>query len=180
MHIVKDVKSEIKRGKPVGGQAWNKGLTKSDHPSLARAGVKGAALRLGKKIVQNWSDESRMRVSIHQSNKNNGGRCKWFQVDNVLVQGQWEYNFALKMNELGIKWEKVKGNPWKYVMNGKTRHYTPDFFLEDSNIFIELKGYWWGDDKRKMEHVMSQHTDKRIIIIQRDDYLKVLDGELVW
>ena len=69
------------------------------------------------------------------------------------------------MTSLGIKWEKIKLYNYtiEYIDNGKRRHYTPDFLVED-NFLLEIKGFYWGDDKRKMRLVLEQsNTDIKII-----------------
>lgn len=65
-------------------------------------------------------------------------------------------------------------------MDGKVRSYTPDFYLPKENIYLEIKGYWWGDDKRKMEIVVETYKDTKFVIIEKEEYKKILQGELVW
>lgn len=126
--------------------------------------------------------ERRRELSIEQSLRNRGGKSKWFEVSGQKVQGTWERDFALKLNELNIKWIKPSTNNsvFRYTLDGKERSYAPDFFLPEYNVYLELKGYWWGNDREKMNAVIKQHSDKNIIIIERDKYKKFLDGELVW
>jgi len=45
---------------------------------------------------------------------------------------------------------------------------------------LYFKGFWWGNDKEKMKVVLEQHDDKKIVIIEKDDFEKLLQGELVW
>lgn len=40
---------------------------------------------------------------------------------------------------------RVRGRVPKFIsyeLDGKTRKYHPDFLLVDSNVIIEIKGYW--------------------------------------
>lgn len=122
--------------------------------------------------------KARKRQSERMSENNPGGKSKWFELDGKKVQGTWELNFAIHCNENGIAWERCK--PWKYVMDGKVRNYTPDFYIPSKNLYIEIKGRWWGDDRRKMDCVIEQHPDKNILIIEKEQYNKLLEGELVW
>ena len=100
---------------------------------------------------------------------NKGGRSKWYEVAGQKVQGTWERNIALKFEELGIEWKKLKTNKdtLEYVMDGKMRSYTPDFYLPTFDIFLEIKGFWWGRDKQKMQIVLETHPHKRILIIEK-------------
>ena len=167
--------------------AWNKGLNKNtdervkknanDIAQTVRQKVKDGTFR-----VTRMGPEARQKLSEEQSLKNRGGKCKWFEVNGVSVQGKWEYNIATKLVELGIKWTKPKTNNdlFKYELDGKIRSYAPDFFLPEYDVYLEVKGHWWGNDKDKMDAVIAQHPDKKVIIIEKDDYERILQGELVW
>lgn len=122
-------------------------------------------------------------VSERQSLHNSGGRCKWFEIEGQTVQGTWELNAARRLTELGVVWYKVgrqRSEVWRYDMDGKTRSYTPDFYLPKFDLFLEFKGYWWGRDKEKMAAVIAQHPDKNIRIIQKSEYEKLLTGLPDW
>jgi hypothetical protein len=119
--------------------------------------------------------EARKNLSIAQSTKNRGGRCKWFEVSGQKVQGTWERDLAMKMDAVGIIWVKCsKSIP--YEIEGKIKRYTPDFYLPEFDHYLELKGYWWGNDKEKMEAVLSQHPHLRIVIVEKEDYLQALNA----
>ena len=176
-----------KVGHPVGVPAWNKGLTKETSDAVARH-AKAVSDTLQTKVkngtyrINRMGESARLKLSEEQSIKNRGGKCKWFDVNGIKVQGTWEYNIALKLNEMGIDWSKPKTNTdlIKYVLNGKIRSYSPDFYLSGFNVYLEIKGYWWGYDKQKMEAVMEQHPDKKIVIVEKAEYKRILQGELVW
>ena len=120
--------------------------------------------------------ESKKKISEKLSINNKGGRSKWYEVSGQKVQGTWEKNIALKLNELGITWIKLKTNKdtLKYEMNGKTRSYTPDFYLPEFDMYLEIKGFWWGNDKEKMKIVLETHKDKRIIVVEKLQYEQIL------
>ncbi len=153
--------------------AERKGIKK---PTAWNLGLPGTFL--GK----NHTEETKKKISEKLSINNKGGRSKWYDVADQRVQGTWERNVALKFEELGIKWRKLKTNHdvLKYEMDGKVKSYTPDFYLEDYDIYLEIKGYWWGNDKEKMRIVLETYKDKRILIVEKEQYEKILQGELVW
>jgi hypothetical protein len=106
---------------------------------------------------------------------NIGGRCRWYQVGTERVQGRWERNLAVKMTELKINWTKQNQQALKFLdASGKVRRYTPDFWLTDAAFYLELKGYWWGNDREKMHFVFEQHPEKHIIIIEEQLYRTLL------
>lgn len=99
-------------------------------------------------------------------------RSRWFVIKGQKVQGTWVRNLALKFEEWGIKWEKLQVNRFRipYEINGVIRSYTPDFYLKDYDVYLEVKGYWWGKDEDKMDAVLSQHPNLRLFIIENDEY----------
>ena len=112
--------------------------------------------------------DARQRLSERMSQHNPGGKSKWFEVNGKKVQGTWERTFAIYCNENNIVWDRCK--PWKYVLDGKTKSYTPDFYLPAFGLYVELKGRWWGNDRAKMDAVIEQHPDKKIFIIEKEQY----------
>lgn len=123
-----------------------------------------------------FTEEFKKSVSIRQSLNNTGGRCKWFDVDGQKVQGTWERDLALHMSKLGIVWKKIKLKTdvmW-YKINGQTKAYTPDFYLPEYSLKLEIKGYWWGNDKEKM-NIISKLYPNQITIIEKDIFFKLLE-----
>jgi hypothetical protein len=66
--------------------------------------------RIKHKGANVMGNKAREELSKQQSIKNRGGKSKWFEVTGQKVQGTWERNIALKFEELGIKWLKLKTN----------------------------------------------------------------------
>ena len=99
------------------------------------------------------TDKTKKIISEKLSINNKGGRCKWYDVNGVSVQGTWERDIAIQLTKMNIGWIKLKMNNQSllYIKDGKEHKYTPDFYLPKENIYLEIKGYWWGDDKRKMD-----------------------------
>ena len=137
--------------------AWNKGL-----PGTF-AGKKHSA-------------ESKRKISEKLSINNKGGRAKWYEIAGQKVQGTWERDIAAKFEQLNIQWIKLKTNKdtLKYEMNGKIRSYTPDFYLPDYDMYVEVKGFWWGDDKEKMKIVLQTYPDKNIAVVEKEEYQEIM------
>ena len=32
-------------------------------------------------------------------------------------------------------------------------------------MYIEIKGFWWGDDLEKMKCIRDQHIDKKLVVV---------------
>jgi len=164
-----------KRGSKNGAKrkapAWNKGLTKDD-PRVAKFAesfsktVRKQILD-GTYIPKKMGDAARQRLSERQSLHNTGGRSKWFTVAGKRVQGTYEKQFAEKLEVEQIRWDKIKTHNrlFKYEQDSKIKSYAPDFYLPDFDIYVEIKGYWWGNDEAKMLSVKEQHQDKNLVVI---------------
>jgi len=96
--------------------------------------------------------------------------CPFLNIE-VSVQGTWELQFANRLNELEIMWQKGRTMPLTYHLDGLVKKYFPDFYLPTRNKFVEIKGYWFNshdgrvDDKRKMLLVVENNKDVDIIIL---------------
>jgi ribosome-associated protein YbcJ (S4-like RNA binding protein) len=161
-----------KRGGQIGRCAWNKGLTKeTDNRVLKNAESVSKTFQKqideGTFVVSKMGFVARQKLSEKQSLCNSGGRAKWFMVAGKSVQGTYEKQFAEKLEEEQIVWEKVKTNNhvFKYKHDEKIRSYAPDFFLPEFDLYIEIKGLWWGDDENKMKTIREQHLDKKLVVI---------------
>ena len=184
-----------KHGKP--HSAWNKGLTKETDSRVAKNAESVSRtfreqVKNGTFIPHAMGEDSRRRLSIEQSIKNRGGKSKWFVVDGQHVQGTWERDFAQHLTKHSVKWRKLKCNHdvWQYTdRHGKCRSYTPDFYLEELNLFIEIKGFWWGNDRQKMQAVFETNSEKPLLLIEKTLFRKIiasnkpreiLEREQVW
>jgi hypothetical protein len=166
--------------------AWNKGLSKESDER-----VKHYADQVSRTLKQQIKQgifkprrmgaEQRQKTSIRQTLHNNGGRCKWFQVGSQKVQGTWERNIALICNSLSIEWKKLKTNSdiFYYTIDNIKRRYTPDFYLAEVDRYIEIKGYWWGNDQEKMKVVFEQNPSlkEKCIIVQQSLYNQLIQCE---
>lgn len=165
--------------------AWNAGLSEDVNPFVRKNSdgirkyfAKNPAPSLGRKL----SVEARRKISRRLTLNNRGGRCKWYRVFGQKVQGSWERDVACVLEAFEIPWIKVSSHEhtFTYDLDGKEKRYTPDFYLPDEDLYLEIKGYWWGDDRRKMDAVYEQYPETRIVLIEKDEYYKILQGELVW
>jgi hypothetical protein len=174
-----------------GRYAWNKGLTKEtdEHvkqfsDTLKNNYKNGTIIPVFK--GKHHKKESIEKMSLKMSMNNKGGRCKWYEIEKpngekVKVQGTWELSFVKVLNILDENWIKPtignKEHVYEWIdKNDKKHFYTPDFYSPKLKKYFEVKGYWWGDDKEKMEYVLSQHK-LNLEIIQKKEleiYLKLI------
>ena len=68
----------------------------------------------------------------------------------------------LDTKNIQYKFEETKLN---YVKPQKVHTYTPDFYLVQSDIYIETKGYFTSQDRQKMRLIKEQHPELDIRFI---------------
>jgi hypothetical protein len=119
------------------------------------------------------SEETKEKISKALSLNNKGGRCKWYFYNGQWLQGTWELTYAKYLDLKNIKWKKLgigdKDHSFEWEDIDGKHHYTPDFYLEEKSQYIEVKGYWWGNDKEKMRQVLSQN-DIDLKIVEKKEY----------
>lgn len=164
-----------------GMPSWNRGLTKDTDSRVLNNSINSKyALRFRK--GKPHTIESKLKISIARSINNKGGRSKWYEVDGRKVQGTYERDLALFFETKGICWIKptTSNHSFTYEMDGKIKTYTPDFYLYENDQYVEVKGYWWGNDRQKMNIIITNFPFVNIRIIERVELYKILRGELVW
>ena len=176
------------------GKGWSKGQTKETHPSIKKSsesfveGLKTGKFKpsfLGRKLTKEHK-EAISKGHKESSNFNGLIKTKTYPVyspyvgDIVTVQGTWEKKYAEWLNEKQIPWTKTRTIKFNWTDDqGITRISYPDFYLPETNEYIEIKGFMWKDefrsldDKRKMELVLEQNPDKKLTVLMKAE-LKVL------
>lgn len=175
---------------------WNKGKTKNDDVRVRQMGETLSRKLKSGEITRSFlgkhhTKEAKEKISGKLSRNNNGGRCKWYSFikqngEVVKLQGTWEVRFAKILEIIDPEWIKLSvNNVNDSVMwvddDGSSHTYTPDFYSIKFGKYYETKGYWWGNDKRKMELVLQQHPQLPLEIIEKKEltYLEEFYGLIV-
>ena len=81
----------------------------------------------------------------------------------IWMRSSWELNFA--------KWCDLSGIEWLYESEtfdlGYTT-YTPDFYLPEFDLWIEVKGYWRDDAKKKFKKFKRLYKNINIEIFDKN------------
>ena len=166
--------------------AWNKGLTKDTDVRVKRnAESVSKSYTTGKSKVwcKGLSKETDYRIkqlsekisnTILEHVKNNNwhnsfGKSKIVEYNGIKFHGTWEVEFAKFLTKHHIKWERPV-EKFEYPFYNKTHYYTPDFYLPDLDLFIEIKGYPTERDFNKWENFPK---DKNLNIYFGDDLFEL-------
>lgn len=144
-------------------------------------------------LIYHWTGkkhtlQTRQKMSKNAALNSNGHvRTKYYDVycphENkfVKVQGTWQLKYAEYLNKNNINWIRSRKINLKYRLHEDDylHTYYPDFYLPDTDQYIEIKGYWWKsqdgsvDDKRKMQKVIEYNNDKKIAILTKVELKKL-------
>lgn len=88
---------------------------------------------------------------------------KWEQYNGIWFRSSYEVAYAKWLDRLNIKWLYEKGT---FDLGNCT--YTPDFYLPESDTFIEIKGYWRIDAKKKFKLFKKLYPELKIAILDKN------------
>lgn len=116
--------------------------------------------RIGKGIAHTEHAKKKIsmgRILFLESDKSH---VKWFNINGIKVQGNWERLVAETLIKNNISFVRKRLNYDGY------RTYTPDFYLTEYDIFIEVKGWLSDTDKEKYRKVFISHPNVKIKLIR--------------
>ncbi len=87
----------------------------------------------------------------------------------VDLHGSWELKYAQYLDKNEIKWVR-NSERFSYLYENKSRKYCPDFYLIDTDEYIEIKGYKTEKDDAKW---FQFPKDKRLNILFRNDLISL-------
>jgi len=102
------------------------------------------------------------------------GRCRWYYYNGHIYQGTWEFKLGLWFEQQDKIFNCHKDvRQFEYQINNKDKTYCPDFYLVNEDIFVEVKGYFTKDDRKKIEIVREQYPDVIIEIYDKNRLLEL-------
>ena len=89
-----------------------------------------------------------------------------------------EYEFARILDFYGIDWQyEPRTFPLRWERGHVTEAFTPDFYLSDLNLYVELTTLKSGlttEKNRKMRLIKEMYPGTNIIMLKKHDYLRLL------
>lgn len=89
-----------------------------------------------------------------------------------------EYEFARILDFYGIQWiYEPRSFPLRWEKGHVTEAFTPDFYLPDLDLFVELttlKSGLTAEKNRKMREIQELYPDTKIMMLKKRDYLRLL------
>lgn len=81
---------------------------------------------------------------------------------------RWEANLARLFNHIDIRWLHQPR-----IFNLGSQNYTPDFYLPDHDIYIEVKNFLWKYSRIRDEKFRKLYPDIKLALLLKKDYLKL-------
>lgn len=131
------------------GNCWNRGLSKKTDPrmskvseSLIKAHKDGKYSHVDRRSYggsRHFSTETRKKMSV-SARKSNHRRLQRniIEYNGIKFDSSWEVRLAKKLDIDNIVWSRPA--PLTYTDKlGLQRHYFPDFYLPDFNLYLDPK-----------------------------------------
>ncbi|MBN1467703.1 MAG: DUF790 family protein [Fusobacteriaceae bacterium] len=126
----------------------------------------------GKKILY-FSKRCHIRENKRRTGKNSprfgkSSHGKWEKYKGIWMRSSYEVIYAKWLDFLKIKWIY---EPKAFDLGNST--YTPDFYLPKRKTYIEVKGWWRPDAKKKYKQFKKLYSNLRILLIVSSDIKKI-------
>jgi hypothetical protein len=128
--------------------------------------IKGKLVFCSKECLKTYgvSPETSAKLSKSLKGKtggwrNFGGNGKKGKINGILYQSSWEKVWIEYHLKHKIPFRRCT-EYFKYTFDGKERKYYPDFFLLETNTYIEVKGFWSDATAAKIAAIPKNFTVK--------------------
>lgn len=142
-----------------GHKAWNKDLKIRLNTGRTHF-KKGCKINIGRKRFDMRGDK----------NYNYGKPFKpfWGEYNGIKMRSGWEIGYAKYLDKNNIEWIY---EPKHFKLDKTT--YTPDFYLPESNVYIEIKGYMTEKALNKLKEFVKTFPNIKLQILQQKQLRKV-------
>jgi len=142
------------------------------HPHTLESKLKISLANRGKKRKP-FSKKWRKNMSIANSGKNNPHfgkplRPHWGKYKGINMRSSWEIAYAKWLNKNNIKWQYESKT---FDLGDNT--YTPDFYLLETDEYIEIKGFFPNEVKEKIQLFRWLYPNKNFKILLGRDLCKL-------
>ncbi len=169
--------------------SWSKGLTKENNEvlkikskKLKERYEKGELISHRKNKPRTKEEKEKLSVAIKKRYEKGwmpkAGRCKKIRYSStiageVLLDGTWELTLAEYLDKQKISWERNKKR-FTYTYENKERTYTPDFYLKELDLFLEVKGY-----ETELDRVKWIQFPAKLLVLYKKEIDLIKTGEVL-
>lgn len=117
-------------------------------------------------VVEQHRRNTAKYCSIDCKHKYSVSKVKCYEYKGLKLRSSWELQFAKYLDECGYTW-KYEPESFKTPYG----YYTPDFWIEDWQSFVEVKGYFRDLESKLKYEYFSKHY---VCVLADLDFLKML------
>lgn len=126
---------------------------------------------------QLWTPERRKKLSesmlaavkrnpASYSASNVSGRAKMYDFGGLRFKGTWELKVAMTLKSAGISYTNIL-DPIEYQWQNRSHLYFPDFYLNEHDLYLEVKGYERERDLAKWRAV------KNLVVLKKPEIMNL-------
>ena len=127
--------------------------------------------KIGKSATRCKSCENKRRYKNPRNNPRFGKpplHGKRIRYKGILMRSTWEVKYAKYLDKNDIKWQYESKT---FDLDNTT--YTPDFYLPETDTYIEIKGRWRDDAKKKFKKFQKKYYSMNIILLTEKELKKL-------
>lgn len=96
---------------------------------------------------------------------------------NYVFRSSWELAFAYALDALEIRWE-YEPRTFYFPKESKWTSYTPDFYLPDHELYVEIKGRLTKKNLQKLS-AFHRYFSERLLCLRKEDMVRLLKKEMI-
>jgi hypothetical protein len=134
--------------------------------SLQESWDKNWEERVNKVFTPEYSENmSRLMKGRDPVGRPRGPRIVWYvgKQGRIAMRSKPEVQYAKMLDKAKVRWLYEYCT---FVVGNRT--WTPDFYLPERDLFVEVKGWLLAWVKRKIEMVMTHYSATRFVLIRSD------------
>lgn len=93
---------------------------------------------------------------------------KWIKYKGIKMRSSYEVAYAKYLDNSKVKWQY---EPKAFDLGNCT--YRPDFYLPKKNLYIEIKGFWRDDAKKKFKLFKKCYSNQMIKVLNKEELIKL-------
>ncbi len=99
---------------------------------------------------------------------------KRIQYKGIWMRSSWEIKFAKVLDSYKVKWLYESK-----IFKLRLTTYTPDFYLPETSLYIEIKGFFRLKSKQKIREFKRTYSKIKFMLIDKHIYLKTIDKQVL-
>lgn len=157
---IRKLQFERGRGKYCSINCKNDYMKGSIHLNIRKRLIK-VCQQCGELFEIRHCENHRKHCSRKCSNLNNLMKPKWGKYKGINMRSNWEIKYAKYLDKNKIKWLYES-----QTFDLGDSAYTPDFYLPETNEYIEIKGYLTDKCKNKLNKFKEMYSNTNFAILQ--------------